>query len=101
MLKNPFEALYGTKPNLKYLCVLGYKCFVHIPKPLRSKFDAKAFQAIFVGYDAHTKDYCYYNVVWHWIIINRDVICLEDSLGDFHGTIHHNSFGDLLDDIVA
>lgn len=97
----PFEALYGSKPDVRHLRVLGCKCFVHIPKKMCSKFGVKAFQAIFVGYDAHTKGYCCYDVILYRIIINRDVIFLEHSLGDFNNILHHDVFGDLLHDITA
>lgn len=101
VLKTPFEALYGMKPNLRHLRVLGCKCFVHIPKSLRSKFGAKAFQAIFVGYDTHTKGYRCYDVVRRCIVISRDVVFIEDSLGDFGNLHHHDVFADILHNIAA
>lgn len=87
----PFEALYEHKPDLKHLQVLGCKCFVHIPKHLCQKFGAKTFQAILVGYDANSKACGYYDMVCHRIIINRDVVFLKDSLGDFANAEHHDN----------
>lgn len=101
VLKTPFEALYERKPDLRHLKVLGCKCFVHIPKHLRKQIGAKAFQAILVGYDPNSKAYRCYDIVWHRIIINRDVVFLEDSLGDFANANHHDIFGDILHQIAV
>src|SRR3954469_3417372 len=47
--KNPYEILTGNKPNLKYFRVFGCTCFI-LKKGVRlSKFEARAYEGIFVG----------------------------------------------------
>lgn len=46
----PYEAWNGRKPDVSKLRVFGSECFVHVPKPLRKKLDAKSQKVIFVGY---------------------------------------------------
>ena len=51
LMKTPYEIMNGKKPTLKYFHVFGARCFVlkdgddHL-----GKFEAKAYEAIFVGY---------------------------------------------------
>lgn len=37
--KSLFEHWMGIKPGIKNLCVIGSKCWVHVPKESRRKFD--------------------------------------------------------------
>ena len=51
LMKTPYEIMYDKKPTLKYFHVFGAKCFVLIDgDDLRGKFEAKAQEAIFIGY---------------------------------------------------
>jgi transposase InsO family protein len=48
----PYDILTGYKPNIKYFCVFGCKCF-YLKKGVHlSKFDTKALEGIFVVYAA-------------------------------------------------
>ena len=51
LMKTPYEIMNNKKPTVKYFHVFGAKCFVLIDDNVkRGKFDAKAQEAIFVGY---------------------------------------------------
>jgi hypothetical protein len=57
----PYEILTGSKPNIKYFRVLGCKCFFLRKGVHLSKFDPKALEGIFVGYDAESHTYRVFN----------------------------------------
>ena len=50
-MKTPYEFMNNKKPTLKYFHVFGGKCFmVKDGDDRRGKFEAKAHEAVFVGY---------------------------------------------------
>ena len=55
--KTSFEMYHSRKPNVAYFKVFGCKCFVLNTKDNLGKFDAKAYEAIFVGYSTTSKAY--------------------------------------------
>lgn len=58
--KSPHELLRKVKPNASHLKVFGCVCYVFVPDHLRKKFERKAIQRIFVGYDDARKGWrCY------------------------------------------
>ena len=51
LMKTPYEIMNDKKPTLKYFHVFGAKCFVlKDGDDRRGKFEAKAYEAVFVGY---------------------------------------------------
>ena len=51
LMKTPYEIMNNKKPTLKYFHVFGAKCFVlKDGDDRRGKFEAKAYEAIFVVY---------------------------------------------------
>ena len=50
--KTPFEAFTGRKPGVKHLKVFGGICYTYVPSSLRHKFDRKAGNRVFVGYES-------------------------------------------------
>nr|KYP49518.1 Retrovirus-related Pol polyprotein from transposon TNT 1-94 [Cajanus cajan] len=59
--KTPYEIYNGWKPNTSYFRVFGCKCFVlNNGKEQLGKFDAKADEAIFLGYSTNSKAYRVY-----------------------------------------
>ena len=51
LMKTPYEIMNDKKPTLKYFHVFGAKCFVlKDGDDCRGKFEAKAHEAVFVGY---------------------------------------------------
>nr|KYP33248.1 Retrovirus-related Pol polyprotein from transposon TNT 1-94 [Cajanus cajan] len=60
--RTPYEIYNGRKPNISYFTVFGCKCFVlNNGKEQLGKFDAKADEAIFLGYSTNSKAYKVYN----------------------------------------
>ena len=59
--KTSFEIYYLRKPNVSYFRVFGCKYFVLNTKDNLEKFDAKTFEAIFVGYSNTSKAYKIFN----------------------------------------
>ena len=80
-LKNetPYECLFGKKPDISHLRVLGCKCYVHIPNSNRQKLDQKSYEAIFIGYPDGTKGYKVYDIAKNRFMISRDVTFFEDK----------------------
>jgi len=70
--KNPYELYKGRKPNESHLRIFGCKCFVsNNGKESLCKFDAKADEAIFLGYSLQSKAYR---------VFNRRTLCVEESI---------------------
>ncbi|KAI5333988.1 hypothetical protein L3X38_024121 [Prunus dulcis] len=77
--KTPFEAFTGRKPGIKHLKVFGCICYIHVPSPLRQKFDDKARKGVFVGYGSCEKGYRVYDLQSKKIVLSRSVIFSEDK----------------------
>jgi len=70
--KTPYELYKGRKPNISHLRFFGCKCFVlNNGKEYLGKFDAKANEAIFLGYSLQSKTYK---------VFNRRTLCVEESV---------------------
>ena len=79
--KTPFEAVRGFKPTVDNLRVFGCKSFYHVPSDERVKLDPKGKVAIFVGYCTERKGYRLYDESKQKVVVSRDVIFDESSLG--------------------
>lgn len=79
----PFECLTTFKPHLGHLRIIGSTAYVHIPKDMRNKLEAKSFTTVLVGYDDHSKAYRCYHPDTRKILISRDVIIDESTMGSF------------------
>jgi histone deacetylase 1/2 len=53
----PFEAFYGTQPDVSMLRVFGCPAWVHVPAGFRQKLDPKCKKGVFVGYEPDCKTY--------------------------------------------
>lgn len=71
--KTPYEIWFGTKPSIQHFKKFGSKCFVFVPDEKRRKLDAKAVEAIMVGYDLSSKAYRCYVPSTGKVVISRDV----------------------------
>jgi len=60
-----------TKPNVSYLRVFDCKYFVWNTKDNLGKFDAKSYEAIFVGYSNSSKAYT---------VFNSSTLTIEESM---------------------
>ena len=52
--KTPFEALFGSRPNLAHLRRLGCDAYLHVPNAQRTKLKPKACLCTFLGYVKNT-----------------------------------------------
>src|SRR6266487_3293812 len=71
--KTPYEALFGEKPDLSNLRIIGCQAWALIPKEKRSKFDLRSSDCRLLGYAASTQ-YILYEVDSGRVIFSRDVI---------------------------
>ena len=70
LYKAPYEILISNKPNLKYFWVFGCKCFI-LKKGVRlSKFEARAYEGIFVGYATNSHAYR---------VLNKSTVHIEET----------------------
>lgn len=82
-LATPFECITSRKPDLSHLRIIGSIAYVHIPKDMRTKLDPKSFSTILVGYDQHSKAYRCFDPSTNKILISKDVIFDEGTMGNF------------------
>lgn len=75
--KTPYELWFNKQPNVNNFKVFGIDVYIHIPKQLRRKWNAKSEKGIFLGYSDDTKGYRVLNLVKNRIEIARDVIFNE------------------------
>lgn len=52
---SPYRLRFGKEANVAELRIFGEQVYVHIPKEKRRKWDVKAEEGYFVGYDDNTK----------------------------------------------
>ncbi|GMF65678.1 unnamed protein product [Phytophthora lilii] len=71
--KKPFELVYKSKPNVKHMRIFGCKAYVLTPKEKRLKWDPKAREGIFMGYEELSKAYQVYDIEAGQVVISRDV----------------------------
>ena len=69
----PFEALFGSKPNLDYLRVFGCDAYRHIHPKNRKKLDFRAQKLINVGYASSAKAYLLFDPTTKKEFVSRDV----------------------------
>ena len=80
----PFEAYFGTKPNLGFLRVWGCRAAAHVPLEIRTKTDWSSKstpECIFIGYSDTENLYELWDVAKAAVIRKRDVIFWENELG--------------------
>jgi hypothetical protein len=76
----PFEKLFGKKPSVAHLRVLGCRAYAHVPDQLRKKLDPKGEACWMVGYGENQKAWRLWNPVERKIIVSRDVTFDETIL---------------------
>lgn len=80
--KTPEEYWSKVKPKLEHLRIFGCKAWAHIPKQKRDKWDMKAKELVFVGYDEQVKGYRLIDMQTKKISISRDVTFDENTVGN-------------------
>lgn len=80
--KTPFE-MTAKIPDVSHICVFGSDTFVHIDKQFRKKFDSKAVKMVLVGYQGDSTNYRLYNPRTKKVLVSRNVIFNERTLGEY------------------
>lgn len=94
----PYQTLYGQKPDLSKLRVIGCLAYVHIPRELRHKLSVKSRRTSLIGYDDKTKAYRCFDPTTRKILISRDVVFNEQVMFNFTPakSLPNSSFDSLL-----
>jgi len=80
LMKSLYEVYKGRKLNISHLRVFGCKCFIlNNGKDSLGKFDAKANEAIFLGYSLHSKAYRVFNKRTQNVEESVHVVCDETN----------------------
>ena len=58
--KTPYEAMFGSKPDMENIRIFGCKVYVHEESIKRKKLDSKAKPGVFCGYGLNSKTYHVY-----------------------------------------
>ncbi|KAL8104031.1 hypothetical protein AgCh_028309 [Apium graveolens] len=77
--KTPYELLKKKRPKISYLKIFCSKCFVLKIIGNDGKFDAKFYEAIFLGYSMNSKTYRVYNLSKHIVEESIDVTFQEPN----------------------
>ncbi|KAL8104030.1 hypothetical protein AgCh_028308 [Apium graveolens] len=77
--KTPYELLKKKRPKISYFKIFGSKCFVLKTISNNGKFDAKFYEAIFLGYSINSKTYRVYNLSNHIVEKSIDVTFQEPN----------------------
>ena len=80
--QTPFQAFYGSKPNIDHLRVFGCIAYSFIPKIKREKLDQTAQRCLMLGYAADYKAYQLLNLATNKIIVSRNVRFVEHKFLD-------------------
>jgi hypothetical protein len=91
---SPYEAFWGTMPQIDWLRMFGLKFWALIPKLIRRKGDFRSIEGIFVGYFNNSKVYKIWVPQTRSILKARDVI-FDGSNHIEHVTIHSTDEDDL------
>ncbi|POM81899.1 Hypothetical protein PHPALM_60 [Phytophthora palmivora] len=81
--KTPFEIVYKSTPNVKHMRIFGCKAYVLTPREKRRKWDPKAREGTFMGYEERSKSYRVYDIEAGKVVISRDVTFDESSFDTF------------------
>lgn len=77
-----YELWHGKKPNIEHLRIFGSKAFVHVPKQFTKKFDARAKEVVFVGYQGDSENYRVFDPTTRRVSVSRNVTFDEETERD-------------------
>ena len=80
MTMTPYESLYGKKPDLSNLRVVGCAAYVRIPSDMRHKWTDKARKCIYLGVDAEKIGHKVMDAKTRRVFVARDVVFDESLL---------------------
>ncbi|CAI7806671.1 unnamed protein product [Closterium sp. NIES-53] len=69
----------GTKPDVTDLRTFGCTCYYHVPDVTRTKIEAKARVAIYLGPSADHKAWRVWDLEHGKLVVSRDVVFYEDT----------------------
>ena len=72
-MTTPYEVMYEEKPNLSYLRVFGSQCSYTAKKQSVGKLDARAHEAIMIGYARGSRAYKLWDPANRCVVVSRDV----------------------------
>jgi hypothetical protein len=84
--QTPFQAWHGRKPAVHFLKVFGCVAYVKHLRPHLTKLDDRGHKVVFIGYEAGSKAYRFYDPTSARVIISRDAIFDEDASWDWNST---------------
>src|SRR5258705_4299224 len=76
----PYERWYGKKPHLGHMRIFGCRCYAHLEKEHRKKFDSHTIECVFLGYYSTESLFAVYDVNKRVILKKRDGIFVEGVL---------------------
>uniref|UniRef100_A0AAV1UWJ1 Integrase catalytic domain-containing protein n=1 Tax=Peronospora matthiolae TaxID=2874970 RepID=A0AAV1UWJ1_9STRA len=77
--KTPFEIVYKSKPSVKHMRVFKCWAFILTPREKRLKWDPKAREGMFMGYEEASKAYRVYYIEAGQVVISRDITFDEST----------------------
>jgi len=91
----PYYLWFKRKPDYTSLRVFGSPAYCYTPPQTRTKLDARALKAIFIGYgEPHgVKGFRFYNPAKNQVFFSRHAIFDEDSLISSSQPVHSNNQG--------
>ena len=75
--KTPYELWFGRPASIKHFKVFGIKCYIKNNNEHIGKYEDNADEGIFLGYDANSKGYAFYNKRLHKL-----VDCIEIKINE-------------------
>ena len=90
--KTPHELLFGEKPDISHLRVIGCRAYVHVPDANHRKLEPKGIPCWLFGYGDYTKGWRMWDPATRKFIVSRDVTFDENLLiSDFNDDSNHHS----------
>ncbi|CAI7750291.1 unnamed protein product [Closterium sp. NIES-54] len=77
--KTPLKAWSGTKPDVTDLRTFGCTCYYHVPDVTRTKLEAKARVAMYLGPSADHKAWRVWDLEHGKLVVSHDVVFYEDT----------------------
>ena len=78
--KTPYEALFGRKPDLSHLRILGTPTYIHIPEEKRVKLDSHSYVGQLISYEDTTNQYQVWDHIRKDVVVARDIVFDESLL---------------------
>ena len=72
--QTPFEIVNGFRPSVNHMRVFGCRAYVLTPKEKRSKWDYKAHEGLFMGYEEVSKAHRVFDINADQMMIPCDVL---------------------------